>query len=138
MENYLRFLDTVFGRGVFYVVIGTMALGDSRQLAQLAGMFTFLVGVVNISAGMTASRAFSIIRKKIVEDGHIQQVFKHVDSDRSGYLSMEELAAFCRTLGIKFNHREWELLVLNLDRDGSGDISLEEFERWWSLKAVNA
>lgn len=136
VEKHVRFLDTVFGRGLLYVFIGTMALSDRRQLPQIAGVFTFLVGVVNISAGLTAIRALSIFRKKIVEDGDLEQVFKHADSDRNGYVSMEELTAFCKTLGIRFDHREWELLVQNLDCEGSGEISVEEFERWWSMEAV--
>lgn len=36
-------------------------------------------------------------------------------------------------LGLQLDHRQWELLVSALDRDSSGTVSFDEFQRWYLL-----
>lgn len=66
--------------------------------------------------------------------------FHRYDNDKSGDLSLAEVQALCeeklrdRELlkeGVPVDPGQLMLLLKLIDRDHSGAISLEEFERWW-------
>ena len=142
IDENMRFLDTVAGRGVFYLFLSALAIASYEKdlgLGGLMGVFTglFLMGVggVNVVVGMSASAKFNELQSKIALE-HLDERFKEADLDGSGELDFEELGEFVKKLGMNFTHREWELLVESLDADNSGTVSLEEFKKWWSRETL--
>jgi len=61
----------------------------------------------------------------------LEAKYLEADKDHRGELHFEEVAKFCEELGMKFTHREFELLVQGLDADSSGTVSWKEFQVWW-------
>merc|ERR1739841_183956 len=60
--------------------------------------------------------------------GVLQQLFKHVDADRSGYIDKEELSAALSTLGFKWlKEKQVNGIFKRADANGDGMLSLEEF-----------
>jgi Ca2+-binding EF-hand superfamily protein len=49
----------------------------------------------------------------------------------AGYLDMEEVAHVCRELGKNLSATKLTDAMDAMDKDGSGEVSLKEFERWW-------
>ena len=142
IDENMKFLDTVAGRGVFYLFLSALAIASYEKdigLGGLTGIFTGLflmvVGAINVVKGMSASAKFKELQSKIALE-HLDERFKEADLDGSGELDFEELGEFCKKLGMNFTHREWELLVESLDADNSGTVSLQEFKQWWSREAL--
>ena len=62
-----------------------------------------------------------------------RQWFDEIDADSSGELDRKELATlYKRARGEKLPKRRLEDAMAVMDRDGDGQISFDEFERWWS------
>ncbi len=60
--------------------------------------------------------------------GVLQQLFKLVDADRSGYIDKEELSAALSSLGFKWlKEKQVNGIFKRADTNGDGIISLEEF-----------
>jgi Ca2+-binding EF-hand superfamily protein len=141
-DHYMRFLDTVAGRGVFYFFVGSLAvcswqkgLGLFQLLAVFAGLGVMALAVVNVIVGLRANSALSEIRGKIAEN-ELQDAFRTADADGSGELDMAELANMIEKLGVKLDHGQWEVLVSQLDRDNSGTVSFAELKRWWANQTM--
>jgi len=66
-----------------------------------------------------------------VTDQMLVDVFTEFDADNSGSISVEEIAATIKSLGVKMSQRELKEMLVDMDYDGSGEISIEEFVRWW-------
>ena len=49
----------------------------------------------------------------------------------TGYLDIEEVAIVCRELGKNLSAQKLTDAMNTMDKDGSGEVSLKEFERWW-------
>lgn len=63
----------------------------------------------------------------------IQSLFKKYDADNSGTIDTSELESLLTDLNItlKTEYEKRAILML-VDKDGSGTISLDEFLSWWS------
>mmetsp|Transcript_2965 Transcript_2965/g.4992 ORF Transcript_2965/g.4992 Transcript_2965/m.4992 type:complete len:234 (-) Transcript_2965:59-760(-) len=58
----------------------------------------------------------------------LQQLFKYVDTDRSGYIDKEELSVALSLLGFKWlKEKQVDAIFARADVNGDGMISLEEF-----------
>jgi hypothetical protein len=139
VEKYFRFLDTVAGRGVFYVFVSALCVASYEEdvgaeglLGVYTGIGVMAVAAANVVVGVKANEKFKELRGKVGE-GSLRDLFEGADEDRSGFLDLSELAAFCRSpgVGIELNHRQWEMLVMEMDADGNGKISFEEFKAWY-------
>lgn len=62
----------------------------------------------------------------------VQDIFNAIDSDGNGYLDRQEVGEVAEVLGFPMTDEELSKAFQELDRDGNGRISLEEFEHWWN------
>ena len=61
----------------------------------------------------------------------LRNVFDSFDADKSGTITPDELASAVRALGVNLPEDELREVVIDLDVDGTGDISFDEFDSWW-------
>ena len=61
------------------------------------------------------------------------QSFKHYDTDRSGEIDFSELFNLIKGLGIKLEKHEVADALQQLDKDNSGTVSYEEFQKYWRV-----
>ena len=60
------------------------------------------------------------------------EIFKQLDTDGSGTLDKEELKQLCVHLGMKaLTDKQATKLMNEIDVDGDGDVTIEEFDIWW-------
>jgi Ca2+-binding EF-hand superfamily protein len=58
----------------------------------------------------------------------IEDLFKEVDTDKSGYLESKEIKECLSKLGMILSEIELAAYVARFDTDGDGRISLKEFK----------
>jgi len=84
---------------------------------------------------MTQEEEKKVNGKKIGERGHIdgftsielEEVFAALDSDADRTISVRELTAAMRLLGLKFTHDELKFLVDDVAAAGTGELSIQQF-----------
>ncbi|KAH9102933.1 hypothetical protein LEN26_015404 [Aphanomyces euteiches] len=131
-EHFARFLDSIFGRALFYFFAGTVTISTytaDHLLPLFSGSALVLLSLVNSIVGKQAKAAFLALART-VNVSAIARIFADGDLDRDGVWSLEELDKFCTASGIQLSRPQWELLVDEMDRDHSGVISLHEFTTW--------
>merc|ERR1740117_428788 len=60
-----------------------------------------------------------------------QILFDKFDTDNSGTISTSEFGNLCYDRGYYMDETELQLAVKIVDKDGSGEISFDEFQKWW-------
>ena len=67
--------------------------------------------------------------KDVIEDEEtIEDIFRALDDDASGYIDVSELEKELKRRGMKFNDGDLEKIMRTVDENGDGQISLEEFK----------
>ena len=79
----------------------------------------------------------SVFPEDILHPDILQQAFNAFDADGSGALELDELKAILQTEGKEILETEWEAIVAQVDDDGSGEISLEEFTEMMKIAFSN-
>lgn len=72
------------------------------------------------------------LRQNMLEESDVVRKFNEADTNGDGHLDISEVKALCSSLGMNLNRYELESAFFMLDRDGNGDVSLEEFQYWFS------
>ncbi|KAF0689815.1 Aste57867_18773 [Aphanomyces stellatus] len=66
----------------------------------------------------------------------IREVFKMIDTDGSGTITVDEFVAIFKALGQSLDHEDVRELVYQIDRNSDGKIDFEEFEKMLQKHAV--
>jgi Ca2+-binding EF-hand superfamily protein len=64
-------------------------------------------------------------------DEHLRSVFQNFDLDDSGAIDHYEFSRACERLNPTMSAEDVEDALSLIDGDGDGDISFDEFEKWW-------
>ena len=91
--------------------------------------------VVTWKAKATGRRGKSMVLRDVYGDTRMptaRQMFKQMDTDGSGSLNEQEVAALYRsTMGEKLSSKSLKEAMQLMDTDRSGAVGMEEFETWW-------
>lgn len=63
------------------------------------------------------------------KDELIEEIFRMVDADASGFITVDEFIAIFKTLGQSLDHDDVRELIYQMDRNDDGKIDLEEFAK---------
>jgi Ca2+-binding EF-hand superfamily protein len=67
----------------------------------------------------------------------ILRIFKHFDLDGNGTLQGEEIKCIMAQIGLKLSNESLVVLMSELDENGDGEVSKEEFLQWYADHMVN-
>merc|ERR1711957_783275 len=67
--------------------------------------------------------------KKMISDIDIEKVFKLFDDDNTGKISLRNLRRVAQELGENIDEEELQDMINQADRDGDGEINIDEFSR---------
>ena len=65
------------------------------------------------------------------ELANVERTFKRIDVDESGFLDRDEIKLLMLELGKNDSEKAIDLIMEQLDPNGDGAVSLEEFKDWW-------
>ena len=83
-------------------------------------------------------RFFGWNKEDELEHDQVKKMFDDIDTDGGGSLDKAETSALFKKLQIALTDEQYEQVFGELDRGGDGDVSFEEFQRWWFLKKNGA
>jgi len=89
-------------------------------------------------ANFIKSRTDAMSKHGNKEQQSVKAAFHKFDADNSGYMDADEFGLLAVELGTEPSLRSEELEegLLQLDQDGTGDISFQEFWSWWCSDKV--
>jgi Ca2+-binding EF-hand superfamily protein len=58
-------------------------------------------------------------------------MFQRVDADRGGTLDRDEVQELTRLFGAELTDGALDMAMLQMDKDGGGDVDFDEFYTWW-------
>eukprot|EP01052_Picozoa_sp_SAG31_P028806 SAG31_NODE_2811_length_5052_cov_3.554613_3_plen_433_part_00 len=61
----------------------------------------------------------------------INGLFEQIDTDRSGYLDRDEISCLAKKLSLTLTASELDAAMRSMDKDGSGQVDLDEFTAWY-------
>mmetsp|Transcript_8087 Transcript_8087/g.36296 ORF Transcript_8087/g.36296 Transcript_8087/m.36296 type:complete len:826 (-) Transcript_8087:111-2588(-) len=73
-----------------------------------------------------------------LDEEQLSAVFDELDEDKSGRLSLEELAVGINRLNVKLSEEEIKELFIEMDYEDTGDINKREFIAWWKDSIGNS
>ena len=132
--HYALFLKYVWGRGILYLLAGTLHLVTQGSMSIMdyivGGMVTF-VGVVYIVVGRMATQKLKSLRQSLHSDSQLKNKFQNADTTKKG-LTLDQFKLLTDQLGLDLNHREAEMIFVHLDKSADGLLTYQEFEGWWT------
>lgn len=122
----------VWGRGLLYIVAGTLSVVQMQLINICSGSFMIVVGVIALCVGIHASRKFAALRSSLADESFLLLVFSNYDYDGDGYIEAYQFSRLVDDLGMELDDR-YTLKAFNaIDMDSDRKISFEEFNHWWA------
>lgn len=142
VSQNVQMLRFVWGRGMLYTVGGLLVLiqvgvgSDLKDWFCFVGVCTFLVGVVSMGVGFRLKMKLDELKDQLASQEQIEQRFNECELDEDGELDSSQFPLFLQKFGVTLGYNELHGTIHELDADGNGKISLDEFKRWYSQRLV--
>jgi hypothetical protein len=99
------------------------------------------VGAVEVAAEFKDAKIFAtgetsaagdFMKTRITEvNADINKVFEQFDKDKSGFIDRGELKMVADSLGVSLDASQVSNMIADIDLNGDGKISPDEFQLWW-------
>lgn len=134
VRYYAKFTEYTWGRGVFYLFLGSLQLTNWDLFSWITGGYMMFVGVFAILAGIFAHRKLKQLRQTVDSERELKAQWEEADMNNNGYLDVKEFAAFAKRNEVDMTGNEVAAAYLAMDRDFDEKISFKEFYAWWAKK----
>jgi hypothetical protein len=133
LVEHVNTLLTVYGRGMFYFIAGTLELVLPPFRSKLIGLITITISCFYIFLGTRVSFKIKAVKDMMndLDDADIKLKFQELDSSGEGLLDFDEFYAFLKVMDVDFDVREAEILYIDLGKDMNDRISYEEFRNFF-------
>jgi len=128
----LPVLKYLWGRGLLYVLSGSLQLSHLSPENIISGMFLIGVGGLFVMIGIHTRRRLKLLKKSLKDIKVLKRHFTRFDRDGDGVLDMDEFGALVAGLtGEDMDEDELEGAFGVMDTSGKGYVTLEEFQAWF-------
>jgi hypothetical protein len=79
-----------------------------------------------------------MFQKQQTEATMVQEAFRKIDADSSGFIDADELRAIAVELGVPMSEDELQEALGIMDENGDNEIEFSEFSDWWVLQSTRA
>eukprot|EP01051_Picozoa_sp_SAG22_P004868 SAG22_NODE_274_length_13178_cov_17.793715_1_plen_195_part_10 len=98
---------------------------DAREILEEAG-----ITVDDASVSLDAMKA-ALTAHYSGKQMDVTEAFQELDEDKSGYLDRGEVEKGLASLGLLLPSQDVDAVMLEMDPDGDGHVTLSEFTGWW-------
>lgn len=129
----LPVLKYLWGRGVLYVLSGSLQLSHLDSMNFLSGVFLICVGILFVFIGMNSRRRLKRLKAVLKDEKVLKRQFRRFDRDGDNFLDFDEFGDFVANLtGEDMDEDELEGAFGSIDSSGKGYITLEELQAWFT------
>lgn len=121
----------VWGRGLLYVICGTVQLFLFSGWCIACGIYFILLGICSIVFGYRASLKLCSLRNSLCSRDDIRFMFHSFDRNRDGYLDLEEFRSMMYAMEQRLSNNDFVAAFSTIDVDNNQMISYEDIEAWW-------
>ncbi len=128
ISNYLNILQYIWGRGIFYMIVGSLHICLGSYSSTIVGSYLVLIGFISFVIGLAINARLKRLLKPSLERHLTRNVFDFYDIDNDGFINAENFRNLINGLGIEEVDIEFEFDRLDADKDGT--ISFTEARDW--------
>lgn len=137
--RYIGFLDTIAGRGVLIIFVALRVMTLAQLYCFVGGLVLFFFGVLLVAvhcvlgidsiseATIDPVLAIGIDKLTDSQKASLNNIFRNIDVDRSGFLSTEEVFEVGLIIYPKFTKEASEGLIRRFDQRNDGKLNALEF-----------
>jgi hypothetical protein len=96
------------------------------------------LGLIAIAAGARASYNLDRMKSSLTDEAYLWGRFDANDIDKDGQIDVNGFAELLWDLGLEFDDVYTFKAFKQIDKDGSGLVSFEDFKRWWIVTQTDA
>ena len=96
---------------------------EAREMCEELGM--------EIDGDMPMEAVLAALKGHYDHSKSVEEVFNEMDVDDSEYLDEDEVQAAVAMLGFAVNSTNLQVVMSEMDPDGNGEVTLDEFRSWW-------
>lgn len=134
LKREAKFVYRPYGRAVLYIFWGILLISEQSCFLwsyPIVGLYTTAIGGLVGYYASQAQKALNNIKAAKYDDYQIRSRFNTADKDKTGSLSIKELATMVKSMGSTLSENELEAAIGLIDKDLSNKITLDEFLAWY-------
>ena len=124
----------VWGRGIIYILAGTLLIALQNVIDLVLGLITCFVGVMYILLDHRTGKKLQETRGTAPPE-QLQEKFAMADVDGQGSLTLDQFRTLTESLGLALNRQESEVAFLKIDASRTGRLTYESVHMWWTSEA---
>mmetsp|Transcript_3973 Transcript_3973/g.5524 ORF Transcript_3973/g.5524 Transcript_3973/m.5524 type:complete len:264 (+) Transcript_3973:73-864(+) len=129
--KYAKFMFTLWGKGLFYLFVGSLMIAQWSMFDVVIGLYVALVGVYMLYTGYHVHKKLAALKTHLSDDNVLKRKFNEMDVDHSGALEGDEIVKLCKALGSDLTAAELESFVLMIPRNSQDKVEFPAFLQWW-------
>jgi len=131
VSNYLKIYRFMWGRGLFYIFVGSLQFCLFTEFSVVCGYFMMGLGLIMFIAGIGFKIMLNGQLNAIPKDSEMQARFEFFDTDHDGYIDKEQFRDFAINLGLhEYEEIDFDSEFRATDTDNNGLISYPELRKW--------
>lgn len=132
IHEYAKFLEFTWGRGLLYILAGTLQLSDWGLIDLIVGWLMTILGLVAIIVGLATAKKLKELKAAIANEEDLKKRWAEADADGDGSLDAKELYDFAEKAGLKVSKYEIATAFSTIDKNFDDLLQFEEFYEWWN------
>jgi hypothetical protein len=129
--RYLNVTRLVWGRGLLYIFAGSMNLTIDFEFVIYTGLPLCVLGLITIATGAHASYNLDRMKSSLTDESYLWGRFDANDGDNDGQIDINNFAELLWDLGLEFDDVYTYKAFQQINKDGDGKVSFDEFKNWW-------
>uniref|UniRef100_A0A7S2UAN7 EF-hand domain-containing protein n=1 Tax=Attheya septentrionalis TaxID=420275 RepID=A0A7S2UAN7_9STRA len=132
IHEYAKFLEFTWGRGLLYILSGTLQLSNWGPIDLIVGWLMTILGVFAIIVGVSTAKKLKELTAAIETEEDLKKRWSEADADGDGSLDAKELYDFAEKAGLKLSKYEIATAFSTIDKNFDDLLQFEEFYEWWN------
>jgi len=128
-----KFMYKPYGRAVLYIFFGVLLVSQGAFLYTLLGVYLCGIGALVLYYATQAQKALDAFKAKKLSSWQLKSEYDKVDKNHNG-LTPGELAKIITKFGCSMSENEVAAAIGLLDKDSSGRVTYDEFQKWYNAR----
>jgi len=128
----LTVLRTVWGRGLLYILTGSMNLTISYYpYTFYTGCMLMALGFLTVLMGAHASFHLERLRLSLTDPSYLWSKFVEADTSADNIINLSDFSNLIWSLGLELSDDYTYRAFSQLDKDSDDRVTFQEFKKWW-------